>query len=60
MDEKNSVHKINTNRLVANENINFDQQLEIFWTILSYGTHSIESSKVMFRGYYKIKEESVG
>ena len=48
MGGKNSVNKINTNRLVTNENINLDQQLEKFWTIESYGTHSIESSKVMF------------
>ena len=48
MDGKNSVNKINTNRLVTNENINLDRQLEKFWTIESYGTHSIESSKVMF------------
>ena len=48
MGGKNSVNKINTNRLVTNENINLDQQLEKLWTIESYGTHSIESSKVMF------------
>ena len=48
MGRKKSVNKINTNRLVTNENINCDQQLEEFWTIESYGTHSIESSKVMF------------
>ena len=48
MGKKNSVHKINTNDLVTNENINLDQQLEKFWTIESYGTHSIESSKDMF------------
>ena len=45
---KHSVNRINTNRLVTNENINLDQQLEKFWTLDSYGTHSIESSKVMF------------
>ena len=48
MSGKNSVNKINTDRLVSNENINLDQQLGKFWTIESYGTHSIESSKVMF------------
>ena len=48
MGRKKSVNNINTNRLVTNENINCDQQLEEFWTIESYGTHSIESSKVMF------------
>ena len=48
MGGKNSVNKINTNRLVTNENINLDQQLEKFWTIESDGTHSIESSKVVF------------
>ena len=48
MGRKNSDNKINTNRLVTNENINLDQQLEKFWTIESYGKHSIETSKVMF------------
>ena len=48
MDGKNSVNEINTNSLVTNENINLDQQLEIFWTIDLYGTYSNESSKVMF------------
>ena len=48
MGRKNSVNKINTNYLVTNENINLDQQLEKFWTIKSYGTRSIETSKVMF------------
>ena len=48
MGRKNSVNKINANRLVTDENINLDQQLEKFWTIESYGTHSIESSKIMF------------
>ena len=48
MSGKNSVNKINTDRLVSNENINLDQQLGKCWTIESYGTHSIESSKVMF------------
>ena len=48
MGGKNSVNKINNNRLLTNENINLDQQLEKFWTIESCGTHSIESSKVMF------------
>ena len=48
MGWKNSVNKINTNRLVTNENINLDKQLEKFWTIESYGTHLTESSKVMF------------
>ena len=33
---------------MTNKNINLDQQLENFWTIESYGTHSFESSKVMF------------
>ena len=46
---KTSVNKINTNRLVTNENINIDQQLEKFWTIESYGTHSTEVSKNMFK-----------
>ena len=48
MGRKNSVNKINTNYLVTNENINLDQQLENFWTIQSYGTHSIETFTVMF------------
>ena len=49
MGGKNSVNKINTNRLVTNdENINLDQQLEKFWAIESYVQHSIESSEVMF------------
>ena len=33
---------------MTNKNINLDQQLENFWTIESDGTHSFESSKVMF------------
>ena len=48
MSGKNSVNKINTDRLVSNENINLDQQLEKFCTFESYGTYSIESSKDMF------------
>ena len=49
MSRKKSVNKINRNRLVTNENINLDQQLEYFWTIESYGTSFITlSSKVMF------------
>ena len=48
MGGKNPVSKINANRLVTTKNINLDQQLEKFWTIESYGTHTIESSKVMF------------
>ena len=47
MGRKNSVHKISTNCLVTNENINLDQQLGKSWTIESYGTHSIESSEDM-------------
>ena len=46
---KNSVYKINTKHLITDENINLDQQLEKFWTIESYGTHSIGSSIVMFK-----------
>ena len=34
MGGKNSVNKINTNRLVTNENINLDQQLEQFWAMV--------------------------
>ena len=48
MGGKNPVSKINANRLVTTKNINLDQQIEKFWTIDSYGTHSIESSKFMF------------
>ena len=47
MCEKSSVHKTNTNRWVTNDNINLDQQLEKFWAIESFETHSIECSKVM-------------
>ena len=49
MGGKNSVNKVNTNRLVTYENINLDQQLEKLQTIESYRTHSIESSIVMFK-----------
>ena len=48
MGRKNSVNKINANRLVTNENTYLDQHLEKSWTFESYGTHSFESSKVMF------------
>ena len=34
MGGKNTVNKINTNRLVTNENINLDQQLEQFWAMV--------------------------
>ena len=48
MDGKNTVNKINTNRLVTNENINLDQQLEKLTAIESYGIHSVETSKAIF------------
>ena len=48
MGGKNSVNKVNTNRLVTYENINLDQHLEKLQTIESYRTHSIESSIVKF------------
>ena len=56
----NLVHKINTNRLITNEN-NGHQQLEKFLTIESYGTHLTETSKVMFskeeRGIRKFRKD---